>query len=99
MSALQRLNIDEVAIILRDKVSPLLRSHGGDLALSKVSGNEVYVRFAGACRFCPSAYETVEKIVRSLLRDHFGDNDIEVILDNSVSDDLIAQAKKILHKS
>lgn len=90
---------DDVATILHDQVSPLLRSHGGDVTLLRVVGNQVYVRFTGACRCCPAANDTLEHTIRHLLCTHYGDDSIEVILENGVSDDLIAEAKKILQKS
>ncbi|MDP0531309.1 NifU family protein [Porphyromonas gingivalis] len=87
-----------VKLVLRERISPLLRSHGGDLSLSQIKDKTVFVRFSGACRFCPAAHETVEKIVQAMIREYFKDDNIDVILENSVSDDLLEQAKNILRK-
>lgn len=99
MSTLDRLDPKEVTLVLQEKVSPILRGHGGDLALSHIRGKSIYIRFTGACRGCPAALETAEKTVQAILREHFADDDIDAVLDNGVSEDLINQAKQILQKS
>ncbi|MDO4771871.1 NifU family protein [Porphyromonas sp.] len=99
MSTSDVLNPEEVALVLQEKVSPILRGHGGDLVLSHIRGKSIYIRFTGACRGCPAAFETAERTVQAVLREHFGDEDIDAILDNGVSEDLIKQAKEILQKS
>ncbi len=89
-------NMYSVNRVLRERVSPLLRSHGGDLQLCSISGDLVKVRFTGSCHGCPSASETVERVVQAALREEFQNENIEVRVNNEVSDDLIQQAKRIL---
>ncbi|MDO4790051.1 MAG: NifU family protein [Porphyromonas sp.] len=90
---------EEIELVLRDKVSPLLRSHGGDLQLVKVEDRTVYVRFTGACKFCPAANETLEKVVQSALREHLCSEDVYLHLESGVSEDLWNEAKRILRKN
>lgn len=84
--------------MLRERISPLLRNHGGDLSLSRVKDKTIFIKFSGACRFCPAANETTEKIVQAMMREHFKDDNIDVVLENGVSNDLLEQAKNILRK-
>ncbi len=96
---IKTLTMKEVDLVLRERVSPLLRKHGGDLKLLGVEGDKVTVSFEGACRFCPSAYDTVEKVVQSMLRVAFDNKSIDVILNTKVNDDLMDEARRILNAS
>lgn len=95
----ETLLAEEVEPILRDKVSPLLRSHGGDLQLVKIDDRTIHVRFTGACRFCPAANETLEKVVQAALREHLETEDVYLCLESGVSEDLLNEAKRILRKN
>ncbi|MDY6148891.1 MAG: NifU family protein [Porphyromonas sp.] len=99
MNSSVELTENDISLVLRDKVAPLLHAHGGDVVLSRIVDKTVYVRFLGSCRFCPSASETIEKIVRAAICDSFGDPSIQVFLESGVSEELINEAKKILNKS
>lgn len=89
---------EEISVILRERVSPLLRNHGGDLTLKSISGSSVKVSFVGACQYCPSACETVEYVVQKILREELQDETIRVEIDNGISQDLLDEAKRILRK-
>lgn len=89
---------EQIGLLLRNEVSPLLRSHGGDLILLEVADPVIKVRLTGACFNCMGASETIENIVQKTLRDHFRNEQIQVILSNEVSRELIEEAKRILKK-
>ena len=55
------------------------------------------MRLTGACRTCPSAQYTIEDVVKEILCNEIPEIK-DVILDTSVSEDLIDMAKKILNK-
>jgi Fe-S cluster biogenesis protein NfuA len=55
----------------------------------------VKVKLTGACASCPSAQYTIEDIVKAIVMDEIPEVK-DVILDTSVSEDLIDMAKKIL---
>jgi len=55
------------------------------------------VRLTGACGSCPSAQYTLEDVVKTILMEELPELR-DVVLDTSVSDDLIDMAKKILRK-
>ncbi len=90
---------EEISVILRERVSPFLRSHGGDLSLTGISGSVIRISFVGACQSCPSACETVEYVVQKILREELGDENIRVEIDNGISQELLDEAKRILRKT
>jgi Fe-S cluster biogenesis protein NfuA len=87
---------EKINAILAEKVNPLLDSHNGGAVLSRYENGVAYVKMTGACSGCPSAQYTVEDIIRSIVLEalpELGD----IVLDTSVSQDLIDMAKKILN--
>ena len=83
--------------LLEEKVNPLLANHFGGATLTGFENNVAKVRLTGACGSCPSAQFTIEDVVKTILMEALPELN-DVILDTSVSDDLIDMAKKILHK-
>jgi Fe-S cluster biogenesis protein NfuA len=57
-----------------------------------------YVRLTGSCATCPSAQQTIEDVVTAVLMDNV-EGIQGVVLDDSVSDELIELAKQFLNKS
>ena len=55
------------------------------------------MRLTGACASCPSAQQTIEDVVKSVVTGEL-DEVKDVILDTSVSEDLLDMARKILNK-
>ena len=82
--------------LLNGVVRPQLWLHGGGIqSISFVDG--VYrFRLIGQCAGCPSAYLTTEELIRGALMDAIPEIR-DVVLDQQVSDDLLAQAKAILN--
>ena len=89
------LTINNIEKVLDERVRPSLAQHGGDIQIEKLEDNMLHVRMHGQCSGCPSATITTEEIVAERLKAAFPEIE-DVILDTSVSDDLIAQAKAIL---
>lgn len=87
----------EIEAILKEKVDPVLADHFGGASLSKFVDGVAYVRLTGACASCPSAQFTIEDVVKEILMTESKDVK-DVVLDTSVSDDLIDMARKILNK-
>lgn len=88
---------DKIKKILIEKVNPLLESHYGGAELVGYENNVAKVRLTGACRTCPSAQFTIEDVVKEIILSEIPEVK-DVILDTSVSEDLIQMAKKILNK-
>lgn len=88
---------DKIREILKDKVDPVLAAHFGGAVLTKLEDGVAYVRLTGACASCPSAQQTIEDIVKAEVMS--GTEGLkDVVLDTSVSEDLLDMARKILNK-
>jgi Fe-S cluster biogenesis protein NfuA len=87
----------DIRKIIEEKVNPTLASHFGAAELSGYEDGVAYVRFTGACSTCPSAQFTLEDVVRSEIMEALPDVS-DVVLDLSVSEDILDFAKKILNK-
>ena len=88
---------DKITEVLKDKVDPILAAHYGGAVLTKYENGIAYVRLTGACASCPSAQQTIEDVVKSVVTGEL-DEVKDVILDTSVSEDLLDMARKILNK-
>lgn len=88
---------EQIREVLKEKVDPVLSAHYGGAVLTEYENNIAKVRLTGACASCPSAQYTIEDVVKSILMENCDEVE-DVILDTSVSDDLIEMARKILNK-
>ena len=87
---------EAVRKVLREQVDPVLQEHFGGSQLTKIEDGVAYVKLTGACAGCPSAQETLEEVVKDFVMG--GVPEIrDVVLDTSVSEDLLDMARKILH--
>lgn len=88
---------EQIQKVLEEKVNPLLAEHYGGARLVSFENGIVKVRLTGACSTCPSAQFTIEDVVREIvLANCEGVED--VVLDTSISEDLLDMARKILNK-
>ena len=90
--------VDEITTIISSCVRPQLQAHGGDIALLRVAGEEVFVKVSGSCQACPSLSSTIREVVRETLRSELGLSTLTVTVDDSVSDELIAEALRIIRR-
>lgn len=88
---------DKIEKVLTDKVNPLLEAHYGGAVLVSYDNGIAKVRLTGACRTCPSAQYTTEDIIKEILMSELPEIK-DVLLDTSISQDLMDMAKKILNK-
>ncbi len=88
---------NEVTKIIKEKINPILQEHFGSAEITEINDGVVKVKFLGACSSCPAAQYTLEDTVKAILMEEFPEIK-DVILDTSVSEDLIDMAKKILNK-
>ena len=84
------LTTQAIEDVLDREIRPILAAHNGNVVLQRLEEGNVYIRLTGMCSGCPSVV-----IVAERLKAAFPEIE-DVILDTSVSDDLIAQAKAIL---
>ena len=88
---------EQIKKVLKDKVDPVLAAHYGGAVLTKYEDGVAVVRLTGSCASCPSAQSTSEDVVKSILMENI-DGIKDVVLDTSVSEDLLDMARKILRK-
>ena len=87
---------EQITKVLKEKVDPILSQHYGGAILTGLSEDMIVkVKLTGACASCPSAQYTIEDIVKAIVMEEIPEVK-DVILDTSVSEDLIDMAKKIL---
>ena len=88
---------EKIQGILEEKVNPLLASHYGGANLISFENNIAKIRLTGACSSCPSAQFTIEDVVKAIIMEEIPEVE-DVVLDTSVSEDLLKMAHKILNK-
>ncbi len=86
---------EKIREILKDKVDPVLAEHFGGSSLSRYEDGIAYVKLTGACAQCPSAQETLESVVKDFVMGGVPEVK-DVVLDTSVSEDLLDMARQIL---
>lgn len=88
---------DKITTVLKEKVDPVLAAHYGGAVLTGIEDGIVFVKLTGQCASCPSAGETLESVVKEILTSEIPEIR-DVVLDRSVSEDLLDMARKILNK-
>ena len=86
----------KISAVLREKVDPVLAAHYGGAILTGIEDGTVFVKLTGQCASCPSAGETLEGVVKEILMAEIPEIK-DVVLDQSVSEDLLDMARKILN--
>ena len=55
---------------LDEYARPILREHCGEVEVTRIQGDTVYVRLLGQCAGCAAAYYTVDEVLERVLRQH-----------------------------
>ncbi len=92
MAKITRLDIEKV---LDKKVRPDLNMHGGNIRIDDYDDGVLHVSMTGACSGCPSADLTMEKLVNAEITAAFPEIS-RVVLVTGVSDDMLAEARRML---
>jgi len=83
--------------IIAERVRPYLQEHKGDIELIDVSPDGyVEVRLLGPCATCPSADQTMGRVVEAAIKAECPH--IKEVYYSNVSDELYSQAMQILSK-
>lgn len=85
----------EIEAVLDREIRPQLLLHGGGMETVSLAEGKYTFRLTGQCAGCPSAYLTTEELIRSTLLERFPQVK-EVVLEQGVSEALLAQAKELL---
>ena len=78
--------------VIDEKLRPQLLLHGGGMETVRLDGGRYVFRLTGH----PSAYLTTEEVIRSTLLSEVPEL-CEVVLEQQVSDELLAQARRLLY--
>ena len=87
--------LERIEQVLDGEIRPQLLLHGGGRETVRLEGGRYVFRLTGQCAGCPSAYLTTEELIRGTLLERFPQLR-EVVLEQGVSADLLAQAKRLL---
>ena len=88
---------EQIKKVLKEKVDPVLAAHYGGAVLTGYDDGVARVKLTGSCASCPSAQSTIEEVVKGIVMENVqGVKD--VVLDTSVSEDLLDMARMILRK-
>ena len=55
---------------LDEYARPILREHCGEVEVTRIQEDTVYVRLLGQCAGCAAAYYTVDEVLERVLRQH-----------------------------
>ena len=88
---------EQIKKVLKEKVDPVRAAHYGGAVLTGYDDGVAMVKLTGSCASCPSAQSTIEEVVKGIVMENVqGVKD--VVLDTSVSEDLLDMARMILRK-
>ena len=90
--------LKRIETVLDEKVRPILREHGGEVAIDHLEDGVLYVKMLGHCAGCPSADLTNETIVEAELLKEVPDLVRRAVIVQSVSDELWEQAKRLIRE-
>lgn len=86
---------NEIERILDEQVRPYLHAHGGDVQVKELTDGVLYVRLLGQCSNCPSNTLTTQSVIEEAVCQALPQVK-QVVLDQSVSEDLLDLARKLL---
>lgn len=81
--------------IIDEVVNVQLALHGGSASLTAFEDGVAWVKFHGACAGCMASSDTLEMVVKESVMGKIPEVK-DVMLDTSVSEDLLDMARKIL---
>lgn len=88
--------VEKIELILDQAVRPQLAEHHGNVRIVKYDRGILQIRLTGQCSGCPSALLTTEEIIAETIKSNLPEiTDVRLV--TGVSDELIAQARAILH--
>lgn len=88
---------EKIRKVLAETINPALAEHLGEAVFTGITDGVVNIKLTGACGGCPASAETFEYIVKKNIMEACPEA-VDVVLDTSVSQDLLDFAKKILNK-
>ncbi len=93
----KELTLNNVEEILSLRIRPTLALHGGNIIVSSIKDNVIYVQLTGQCSNCTSSDVTINELVNKELKAAFP-TILSVQLVTGVSNELLAEAREILSR-
>lgn len=89
--------LENIEKVLREDIRPILAKHYGDVQISSYEDGILYIRMLGQCGSCPSAFYTVDEIIKKMLKTKISGLK-EVALDTSLSNESLNLIRDVLSK-
>ena len=86
---------EKVQKILDDDINVKLILHGGGASLTSCEDGIAKIKFTGACASCMSQTDTFDQVIKSTVLEKVPEIR-DVVVDDSVSDELLDFARQIL---
>lgn len=71
----------QIQELIEEEVNPFVAQHGGEIKLVDYFDKNVYIEMLGGCQGCAASTATLKQGVERILRENFGDEDINEIID------------------
>ncbi len=90
---------EKITEVLENHVNPILAGHYGGAVFSSFDDDGVlWVKLTGECATCPSALDTIEDVVKSIVMQKIPEVR-DVRLDDGLSDEMLEFARKLLSEN
>ena len=86
---------EKIKKILDDDINSKLALHGGGAELTSLEDGVAMIRFSGACASCMLQTDTFDQVVKASIMEAVPEVK-DVMVDDSISDDLLDFARQIL---
>ena len=93
MDAAYKIKIEQA---LDERVRPYLLDHEGDIKIVSCEDGILHIQLIGQCCGCPAAAMTTENVVKKEMLEAMPELK-DVILDDGITEDMIAFAKQFLN--
>ena len=78
----------QIIKVIQQEINPSIASHGGSIELVDYVDRNIFLRMMGGCQGCSASSATLTQGIERILREHFGDDILEIIdvTDHSAGD-------------
>jgi len=88
---------EKIQQVLDEKINGQLSLHNGSAELTSIRDGVARVKFLGACASCMASADTFETVVKASIMEAVPEVK-DVVIDDTVSQDLLDMARRILNK-
>ncbi|MCI1751190.1 NifU family protein [Megasphaera cerevisiae] len=88
---------EKMEALMDAEIRPSLWGHQGNIVIQSITEGVVHLQMSGRCSGCPSALTVTGECIREKILAAFPQ--IQTVIFNCVSEDLLQQARNILRRS